>query len=226
MTNLTAHKSPAPTADWLVAQYAMGQLPRAAAVLTEAYLEMNPSMRPAAERIEQIGGWSLETAKPVAMRAGVSASDVLTRLDQSSNVEPLAAAPAVEMSSAPRLPHSLLDAVGRPIASIPWKWRGMGAYEYRVSDLEDEGIVARLLRIEPGRAVPQHTHVGLEATLVLTGAYVDEAGRFGPGDLELANDDVDHKPVAERGETCICFAVTESPMKLTGTIGRMFQSLL
>lgn len=215
---------PAPTVDWLVSQYALGQLPRAAALLAQAYLEMNPHQRETADRIEQVGGWSLEKAEPVAMRGGTAAS-LLAQFEGTDVLTARAPAPASDtLESA--LPPSLLDAVGQPLSDIPWKWRGIGAYEHRLASLEDDGIVARLLRIEPGKAVPQHTHEGMEATLVVAGAYSDDAGRFGPGDLELADDAVDHKPIAERGETCICFAVTEAPMQLTGRIGRIFQSLL
>lgn len=219
------HKTrPAPSVDWLISQYALGQLPRAAALLAETYLEMNPQQRHTADRIEQVGGWSLERAEPVALRAG-SAASLLARVEGSETLTASASDTSGDIATSP-LPSSLSNAVGRPLSDIPWKWRGIGAYEHRLANLEDEGIVARLLRIEPGKAVPQHTHEGMEATLVVSGAYSDAAGRFGPGDLELADDAVDHKPIAERGETCICFAVTEAPMQLTGRIGRIFQSLL
>jgi len=223
MSQTSPHPNSVPTVDWLVSQYALGQLPRAASVLAESYLEMNPEMRPTAERIEQVGGWSLETSEPVGLTSGLTADSLLARLGVGDLIE----TPAPQTPDAPNgLPTPLLDAIGQPISSLSWKWRGIGAYEYRLTHLEDEGIIARLLRIEPGRAVPQHTHEGLEATLVVAGAYTDAAGHFGPGDLELADDAVDHKPVAERGETCICFAVTEAPMLLTGRVGRLFQSLI
>ncbi|MGD1934253.1 MAG: ChrR family anti-sigma-E factor [Candidatus Phaeomarinobacter sp.] len=221
----TFHHHSGPSVEWLVSQYALGQLPRAASVLTQSYLEMNPSMRPTADRIEQVGGWSLETSEPVALKSGMNAASLIANLSDGDVME----APETVMTgsaASSALPTALLDAIGEPISSLQWKWRGIGAYEHRLTQLEDEGIVARLLRIEPGRAVPQHTHEGLEATLVVAGAYSDDAGHFGPGDLELADDAVDHKPVAERGETCICFAVTEAPMQLTGRVGRLFQSLL
>ena len=223
MPQTTSHPPSGPSIEWLVSQYALGQLPRAASVLTQAYLEMNPSMRPTADHVEQVGGWSLETSRPVPLTSGMTAASLLATLNDADVMD----APARDLAEATgSAPATLLDAIGQPISSLPWKWRGIGAYEHRLTHLEDEGIVARLLRIEPGRAVPQHTHQGLEATLVIAGAYTDDAGHFGPGDLELADDAVDHKPVAERGETCICFAVTEAPMQLTGRVGRLFQSLL
>lgn len=223
MSQTSPHPSSVPTADWLVSQYALGQLPRAASVLAESYLEMNPLMRPTVEHIEQVGGWSLETSAPVGLKSGVTAESLLAQFGDGEVID----TPAPQTPDVPNgLPATLIEAIGQPITSLPWKWRGIGAYEYRLTHLEDEGIIARLLRIEPGRAVPQHTHEGLEATLVVAGAYTDAAGYFGPGDLELADDAVDHRPVAERGDTCLCFAVTEAPMLLTGRVGRLFQSLI
>ena len=57
----------APTTDWLVTQHALGRLPRAASVLAEAYLELNPQKRAVAARIEDVGGYLLETAEPVSL---------------------------------------------------------------------------------------------------------------------------------------------------------------
>ena len=224
MQNSPRTNRPAPTIEWLISQYALGQLPRAAALLAQSYLEMNPHQRHTADRIEQVGGWSLEKAEPVAMRAATS--DALLAQFEGTAVMSAPRRKSTSEAHESALPSSLLAAIGQPLSEVSWKWRGIGAYEHRLSALEDDGIVARLLRIEPGKAVPQHTHEGMEATLVVSGAYSDDAGRFGPGDIELADDAVDHKPIAERGETCICFAVTEAPMQLTGRIGRIFQSLL
>jgi putative transcriptional regulator len=34
---------------------------------------------------------------------------------------------------------------------------------------------------------------------------------------------VDHRPVAGRSGDCICLAVTDAPLRLTGPIGRLFR---
>lgn len=219
----TGGKEAVPTAEWLVTQYGLGQLPRAAATLAEAYLELNPGMRPTVQRIESVGGWCLEHAEPAALNKALTAGDLLSRVERVGDEKILAPAPALAGNA---LPESIARHIHGPLAGLPWKWRGFGAYEYRLRDLEDDGIIARLLRIEPGKAVPQHTHDGMEATLVLHGAYRDEAGLFRPGDVEIADHAVDHQPVAEPGATCICFAVNEAPMRLTGRIGRFLQSFM
>lgn len=221
MPHSAAETTSRPTAEWLVTQHALGKLPRAASLLTEAYLDLNPSMATVVRRLDEIGGWSIEHVEPVELGRDTGAAETLAKATGAKSGD---AAPAGSPETL--LPASLAAAIGQPLSTLAWKWRGRGAYEYRLKAFEDDGVVARLLRIEPGRAMPQHTHGGLEATLVLRGAYRDSAGRFAAGDLELANDAVDHKPVAEPGGTCICFAVNEAPMKLTGPIGRFLQSLI
>ena len=65
--------------------------------------------------------------------------------------------------------------------------------------------------------VPQHTHEGSELTLVLEGAFRDKTGRYARGDLALADGSIEHRPVAEPGEDCMCLTVTDAPLRLTGT---------
>jgi putative transcriptional regulator len=54
-----------------------------------------------------------------------------------------------------------------------------------------------LLYIPAGQAMPEHGHRGMELTLVLKGAYRDETDRFARGDVEFADQDMDHTPIAE-----------------------------
>jgi putative transcriptional regulator len=87
------------------------------------------------------------------------------------------------------------------------------------------GIDAYLLRCRPGRAMPKHTHAGREAALVLQGSYHDAHGRYGVGDVAVANHTVEHRPIAGRPDACIIFVVLEAPVRLTGLFGRLIQRL-
>ena len=82
---------------------------------------------------------------------------------------------------------------------------------------------ARLLYIPAGQSIPDHGHRGTELTLVLQGAFRDEDGRFGPGDLEIADEALEHTPIAEAGEDCICLAATDAPLRFRGLLPRMLQ---
>jgi len=81
----------------------------------------------------------------------------------------------------------------------------------------------RLLKIPAGTAVPDHGHHGTELTLVLQGAFKDEHDRFGAGDIEVANEDMQHTPVAEDGMDCICLSATDAPLKFNGFLPRIAQ---
>ena len=83
----------------------------------------------------------------------------------------------------------------------------------------------RLLHIPAGQAVPEHGHNGIELTLVLQGSFVDETDRFGVGDLEVADNDLTHVPVAGPGAPCICLAATDAPLRFKGLMPRLTQRL-
>ena len=85
---------------------------------------------------------------------------------------------------------------------------------------------ARLLFIPAGAAVPDHGHNGMELTMVLQGAFSDEVDHFARGDVEIADEDLEHTPVADISEDCICLAVTDAPLKFNKLMPRLFQPFL
>ena len=85
---------------------------------------------------------------------------------------------------------------------------------------------SRLMRIKSGTAMPTHTHEGCELTLVLAGGFSDENGHFLRGDVAEADPSVTHQPVADPGEDCLCLAVTDAPLRLTGAFGRLLNPFL
>jgi putative transcriptional regulator len=63
-------------------------------------------------------------------------------------------------------------------------------------------------------------------TLVLQGAYRDETDRFGRGDIEIGDETMNHTPVAEAGEDCICLIATDARLKFEGLLPRIAQTFL
>ena len=80
-------------------------------------------------------------------------------------------------------------------------------------------LYAHLYRIEPGSAVPHHTHRGNEYTLVVQGGFTDAAGSYGPGDICCQTPSDFHQPVADEDGVCFALAVSEGGMKFTGLLG-------
>jgi len=89
--------------------------------------------------------------------------------------------------------------------------------------LAGRDATARLLYIPAGQSAPDHGHSGTELTLVLRGAFKDVSGHYRAGDIEITDDSVEHTPIADMGEDCICLAVTEAPIRFTSMFYRALQ---
>lgn len=83
----------------------------------------------------------------------------------------------------------------------------------------------RLVRIAPGKALPEHGHGSGELSLVLRGAYRDELGRYAIGDIADLDGAAVHRPVAEEGGPCICLVATETPPTYRAWLGRLWQRI-
>ena len=117
------------------------------------------------------------------------------------------------------MPLALRSYVGRHLGgAIRWRTILPGLKLCLVTN--DENGYASFLRCRPGKAIPAHTHEGIEAVLVLQGGFHDADGDYVRGDLAVADGTVDHRPVADGPDECIIFMVLGAPVKLTGPFGR------
>jgi putative transcriptional regulator len=60
-------------------------------------------------------------------------------------------------------------------------------------------------------------------TCVLSGAFSHEGGHFGPGDFDLGDETVDHQPVVDTADECICLIAMHGQLRLNGLVGRLMQ---
>ena len=203
--------------DDLMMAYASGNLPEAFSVAVAAHISMCDECRTAMESYDAIGGALLENQTNI----GVGPDSLQRTLDKIAATEP------VKKGSRPvnsNVPAPLSDYVGFNLDSIDWQPIGMGVKQ---SILETSSeATARLLYIPPGTAMPDHSHSGIEMTLVLRGAFADESEYFAEGDVEIADGSTNHTPVAADGSPCICLAVTEAPLKFRRFFHRVFQPLM
>ncbi len=201
--------------DELLAGYAAGTLSYPAQALVGAHLELSDLNRGYVSSLESLGGVSLGDADPVALSdRDTSLSAIFDDETPFSNDnEPIA-------NDSTGLPQSLRSIVGNSMEGLPWKALLPGVKECKFGEID--GCATSLLWVRAGRAMPSHTHHGTELTLVLQGGFRDDDGHYVAGDVAFADDDVDHKPIADEGEDCICFAVTAGRLELTGPVGRWF----
>jgi len=201
------------TPDALLAAYASGNLPQPFALVVATHVSMCLECRAALLAHQTVGGAVMEAGAQAAVSDGLKAS-ILDQLDD----EP---APEVNYTRSSIFPSPVMAALkGKPPR---WKSLGMGVRQSILS--ADKAGSVRLLYIPGGRAMPDHSHNGMELTLVLQGSFSDETGRFGVGDIEVAFDDLEHTPTADVGPACICLAATDAPLQFSSLIPRMLQPI-
>ena len=215
MTNDITHH----LTDSLLMAYSAGTLPEAFSLTVAAHVSMCDECRARLGAFDTVGGALLEQAGDAAM-AEDSLAVTMARIRAGGETRRERPAPL----QAGVLPAPLRDYIGGDLDSVRWRPIGMGVKQAILPT--DRDATARLLYIPAGAAVPDHGHRGTELTLVLKGAFVDETARFGPGDIEVANEEVDHMPVADIGTDCICLAATDAPLRFRALMPRLAQPFL
>lgn len=117
----------------------------------------------------------------------------------------------------------LVPASLKPLLQNKLKWFSLGGISTAKLAGEDQHNVS-LLYIRKDSEVPQHTHLGLEITLVLKGKIYDEAGCYGEGDLLINTPDHTHTP-RTMSEDCLCLSVLTAPLKFKKGLTRLLNPL-
>jgi putative transcriptional regulator len=208
------------TVDALMAHYVAGSLPEPARVLVAAHLELLPINRSIVRDLETLAGDALESLKPAVIRDKDSR---LAAIFASAPIAEIARSPSASLQPG-RFPPVLRDFIGFDVEDVPWRTKLPGFKEYSLPNID--GCEVSLMWIRPGRKLPTHTHQGVELTLVLDGAYSDVRGRYGPGDISVADEAVVHRPVAENNRPCIAFSVLDAPIKFKGPLTQLIGDLI
>ncbi len=204
--------------DDLLMAYAAGSLPEAFDLMVATHISLCDHCRARAESFDAVGGSVLEDqAADVTMGQESLAATMAMIAQGQPTAKP-------KRSDCSVLPTPLQDYVGGDVNSIRWRPIGMGVKQAILPTTRD--ATARLLFIPAGTAVPDHSHNGIELTMVLQGAFSDEVDHFGRGDVEIADEHLEHTPVADISEDCICLAVTDAPLKFSKLMPRLFQPFL
>lgn len=201
-----------PSEDRLLA-YANGSLSPPEAVVMATHLALRPANDAWVRRLQAVGGAFLEETAPVAL-----ASDALSHAMARIDVDAGEATVQPPLNDMAELPEPL-----RRYALGPWRWIGPGMRARDVHAPRDGACRVILLRIDPGRETPRHTHGGIEMTCVLSGAYATETERFDVGDLEEADCEVLHQPRVVSNVPCLCVVALDGEIQLDGWLGRLMQ---
>lgn len=202
--------------DELLMGYAAGVLPQAFDLVVATHVSLSDEARARLESFEAVGGAVIDHVDTAPVEED-SLAETLAKIDSMTPVTPKTPQPGV-------FPAPLREIVGGDEDSVTWRSIGMGAKQCVLQSDKDASV--RLLFIPAGQAMPKHSHRGTEMTLVLKGAFSDEDGRYARGDIEIANEEVDHSPIAEAGEDCICLVATNAKLKFNGILPRIAQPFL
>ena len=211
---MNAHIRLSPSLESLVAQYAAGDLGYGMSVLMASYITLSPAARDQYRALEQLNGVLLDEAEQSDVKED-ALDAIMARLD-----EPEPEEQNVSVQENQDLPAALRELLDVSVEDADWRFAYPGVKQVKLP-FGDNGETVKLLKIKPGKAAPRHTHKGIEATLVLRGAFRDGNRLYERGQLALADQHIQHRPRAEGIEDCICLAVTDGALRFTDSIGRI-----
>jgi putative transcriptional regulator len=207
--SITHHPS-----DEILGQYATGRLGGAQRLVIDVHAASCPRCRRTLEVFGCLGGEALEAAAPVDM-AENAFDRVMMRALASTPVDKQSNSAVADLEDGP-LPSALRNfPIGKRRRIAP----GVSLRPIALPFPSESRLF--LLRSAPGTTMLEHTHSGTEFTCVLTGSFAHEKGRYGPGDFDFGDSDVDHKPVVTDDGVCVCLVAMTGDLKPNGWFGRL-----
>jgi putative transcriptional regulator len=193
-----------PSAD-ILAAYAAGAIEPGFGLVVGAHVEGCAQCRAQVLAYEAASGEALSSLDRAAMEDG-ALTKVMARVQQPS-------------------PSTQIQPDRRPLFErLPLKakkWVAPGVWVAAVDTPHAPDNRVYVLSVAPGSPTARHEHSGLEYCTVLKGAFRDETGLFRAGDFASADEDLNHQPVIEGDEHCVCLFATEGRLKPQGLLGRM-----
>lgn len=204
--------------DQLLIGYASGQERAGKSLLVATHLAYCPDCRQRVASYEALCGNWLEEL-PCAVDDGLDA--LLDRMDGLLTAvrtppEPVPIAPhAADRTCGRLVPEPLRSwlphAIDTPTDDGSWREISKGVW---LSGWERtlSGTTIRLLRMASDAPVPAHRHTADELLLVLRGAFRDEYGSYGLGDVAHYVGGTDHYARGASEEDCICLFLLDGDL--------------
>lgn len=203
--------------DATLLSFAAGCLPESFDVLVTCHLQRCKQCSDRVRDAEQLGAALIEAETPAF--SGDARARFMDMLDE----EPLPLCAREEpgiAASVRAVPQLLKQVLEQGDKDLVWKTLVPGIRQIRL-DTQDGGL--RLLKISPGISIPLHSHAGSELTLVLQGSYSDELGRFVAGDVSDLGAEVEHQPITDGADPCICLVATDAGLRFRGLLPKLLQ---
>jgi putative transcriptional regulator len=216
VTKITHHLDEA-----TILAFAAGTLPEAHGFVAATHVAYCSQCREAVRTAEQVGGSLLldETASAVTDNCRAA---TLASLDAAqAAIRPVASQHRGEV---PKVLSNLLGDIA--LSDVKWKKKAPGVAMFDLPLSKGGKTHLQLLRIGPGKTMPEHGHGGEELTVILSGSYLDHTGRYLVGDVADLDQDTEHTPTVDSHEDCICLVATEAPTKFKSVWARLAQPFI
>ena len=102
-------------------------------------------------------------------------------------------------------------------------WQGVGKVSRARFQFDDNERRLSLLKIDKGGQIPQHTHTGIEITLLLEGSFEDDMGTYQKGDFIWLDKQNTHSPITQEG--CICLTLVSDALHFTQGLSKLLNTL-
>ncbi len=198
----------------LLAEFAAGGLEEAHQLVVGVHVAGCPRCARFVQAVEQLAGLALEDVEPVPL-ASNAFERVMSRIHDAPEMRT-----APTSSGTPDREHDIPPALRN--YRIGKRRRIAPGLSMRPIELSGSGKArAFLLRSAPGTRMIEHTHTGTELTLVLEGSFSHAGGRFGPGDFDYGDDEIDHRPLVGDEGPCVCLVAMTGELRMNGLLGRL-----
>lgn len=208
--------------DIVLAEFASSRLDEAAALVVGVHVTQCAQCQRAIRDCEMVSGALLDDSAPTPMLAD-DPDALLERADAPAHS-------VIQNDTFRTAQHSTADVSSPPVNRLlslydagKWRWAGPGVHWRPLSVPSEENIRVFMMKAAGGVRLPDHRHSGIEWTCVLEGAFTHAHGRFGPGDFDEADPDIDHDPVVEAGKDCVCIVAMNGRLELQGLFGKIMQ---
>lgn len=195
-----------------------GSQPEAFAAVMASHISLCRQCRKELALMEKIGVALFDQMAPTAVSRQAPVME-LRRLE--AEVE----TPRPRRAVSGDIPEPLWPAIGRYLDDVSWRKLAPGVWHFPIPLSRDAKGNLRLVKVAPGHKLPEHGHQGNELTLLLRGAYDDKTGRYETGDVADLSADMEHQPVADANEGCICLVATDKQLRFKSLLARMMQPL-
>lgn len=229
--------------DSLLIEYSAGTLPASVSLAISVHLEYCPCCKKKLERLNTVAATLFEQPERSKQSLKLSAqaetvkndSELLDAIfdridvDQTSRVgsAKITVTPPQPICNKSRLgllPSKVNKLLNYSPDKLKWRTHGRNVTSARLSQYD--GLNSSLIRIKRNAKIPQHTHNGVEYTVVLEGSFSDEDGIYKQGDFITRTESDDHAPVATANSDCLCLVVMDAPLKFKNPLLELYNKVM